>query len=420
MRLCGKPLYAILVMLILLSGCGGKGAPEEKVCPTILIGIILAEDDGGVGQEQKDGYEFALQEINDAGGVYDCQIELSYKDEGKNADIETAQVAVMDLADDGVVAILGASSSDATMRAAAIASYFKVPLIIPAEIGDEVTQRGNQWIFRLSAANIAYTDVAFDMIKNELGTIAKIAILFERTAFGESAAVTAATSAMERGLEVVSYEGFSSAAADYSEIMEHVEVSEPDVFYIISSNPSQVQNILKAIEDQYLDGKILIGHGSGFAARDFLYSGNNNLNADTENIMLVLPWSTDMPWHGIDKFSFEYTAFTGYPPVSHNVEAYVALQVVKEALEEVLQNNQEGWMDELEGEEFILDFREALAQALRDFRGSQYETVMGPVEFDATGQSSQEAILVQVIEGELYTIYPPAYAVHSPVYIKGW
>ena len=77
-------------------------------------------------------------------------------------------------------------------------------------------------------------------------------------------------------------------------------------------------------------------------------------------------------------------------------------------------------MDEIEGEELILGFREALAQALRDFRGSKHETVMGPVEFDATGQSGQGAILVQVIEGQLYTIYPPEYAVHRPVYIKGW
>jgi branched-chain amino acid transport system substrate-binding protein len=411
-------MCVILASLVLISGC--KRSSEEKVCPPILIGVILAEDDGGIGQEQKDGYEFALQEINEAGGVFDCQIELSYKDEGKGTDIETAQVAVMDLADDGVVAVLGATSSDATMRAAAIASYFEVPMIIPAEIGDEVTQRGNQWIFRLSAANVTYANVAFDMIKSELGTVANTAILFERTAFGESAAVTAATSAMERGLDVVSYESFSSAAADYSEIMEHVEASQPAAFYIISSNSSQAQSLLNAIEDQNLDGSILVGQGSGFANRDFLYTGNNNLKDDTENIMLALPWSKDMPWHGIEKFCFEFEAYAGYPAVSHNVETYVALHLLVEALEEVVQNNEEGWMDELEGEEFILGFREVLAQALKNIRGSKNETVMGPVEFDATGQSSQGAILVQVIEGELYTVYPPAYAVHRPVYIKGW
>ncbi|MCJ7625578.1 MAG: ABC transporter substrate-binding protein [Anaerolineaceae bacterium] len=420
MRLCRKALCAILAMLVLFSGCVFKKSTEETVCPPIQIGVILAENDSGIGQEQKDGYEFALQEINEAGGIFGCPIELSYQDEGKDADIETAQVAVLDLADEGVVAILGATSSDATMRTAAIASYFKIPLVIPAEIGDEVTQRSNQWIFRLNTANISYSNVAFNMIKSELGTIANVAILFERTAYGESAAVSAATSAMERGLEVVGYEGYSSAAADYSAIIEHVELSQPDAFYIISSDATQAQNLLTAIEDQYLDGKIIIGHGSGFAGRDFLYNGNNDLNDGTENIMMVMPWSKDMPWHGIEKFCFEFDAYAGYPAVSHNVEAYVALQVVREALEEVVQNNQVDWMVELEVEEFIMGFREALAQALRDFRGSDHETVLGPVEFGASGQSSQEAILVQVIEGQLYTIYPPAYAVHDPVYIKGW
>jgi ABC-type branched-subunit amino acid transport system substrate-binding protein len=426
MKLIKKWNSLFLLLLFILSGCSfGKSTLPEKCLP-IRIGVLIADEGQERGFEQKKGYEMALAEINQDGGIQGCQIELIYKNEGEETDTESAQVSVLQLADENVIAIIGGTTNNPTMRAAAIASYFKVPFLIPSPTSDEITQRGNQWIFRLRATNDTDARTAFEMVRSELGTGANVVILYEQSPYGESSAVVAATAALAQDLNVNGYYSFTTQSSDLTSLAEQVVELGPEVVYIISSGQEQTVNVLGALRSQRFSTNMMIGHGPGFTERSFLYDGNEEIFDNLNNIILVANWSTDLPWAGMDRFIEDFKIYSqqaGYNntlPVIRNVETYTALHLVADALDGLkLKVSDSKNEPELTGDK-LKEFRESLTSELRNLNADQRETLFGPVSFDGTGQNRQSSILVQVMNGKIVTVYPSRYAVQSPYYIGGW
>jgi ABC-type branched-subunit amino acid transport system substrate-binding protein len=312
------------------------------------------------------------------------------------------------------------------MRAAAIASYFKVPFLIPSPTSDEITQRGNQWIFRLRATNDTDARTAFEMVRSELGTGANVVILYEQSPYGESSAVVAATAALAQDLNVNGYFSFTTQSSDLSSLAEQVVELGPEVVYIISSGQEQTVNVLGALRSQRFSTNMMIGHGPGFTERSFLYDGNEEIFDNLNNIILVANWSTDLPWAGMDRFIEDFKIYSQQAeynntlPVIRNVETYTALHLVADALEGLKLTVSDSKNEpELTGET-LKEFRESLTNQLRNLNADQRETLFGTVSFDGTGQNRQSSILVQVMNGKIVTVYPSRYALQSPYYIGGW
>jgi branched-chain amino acid transport system substrate-binding protein len=426
MNLFHKGKSITILLLFILSGCSFGKSAKAVQCLPIRIGVIIAHETQESGMEQKKGYEMALADINQAGGIQGCPIELIYKNEGEETDTEAAQVAVMQLADENVLAILGGTTNDATMRAAAIASYFKVPLLIPSATSDEITQRGNQWVFRLSASNKSDAGTAFEMVRNELGAGAKTVILYEQTSYGQSAAVVTATAAIAQEMDVIGYFSYSTQNGDLTALAEQVTELEPEVVYIISSDQAQASGLLGTLQMQHLSANMVIGHGPGFMDRSFLYDGNQEVYTYLDHLILVANWATDLPWHGMEKYKHDFQVYSqehdqvSTIPVIDNVETYSALHLMAGALEQLTLTTPNGKKNQdLIGDQ-LKDYREKLAQALRNLDVNQRDTLFGPVVFDGTGQNMQTTVLVQVLEGSLVTVYPPKYAVQEPDYVSGW
>src|SRR5512142_2240556 len=96
-----------LALVLLLSACKAAPASSTIPCPPLLVGVVVAESGTSGAQEQRDGYELALSEINQAGGVQNCPVKLVYESEGSPANPDDAQVAMLNLSDQGVLAVLG-------------------------------------------------------------------------------------------------------------------------------------------------------------------------------------------------------------------------------------------------------------------------------------------------------------------------
>lgn len=415
-----KPcLCAVLLLLsIMLSACNKSN--RKVPCPPIRVGILLASDDSKAGADQKMGYEFALREINKAGGVQGCPIQLVYENEGLSDDPEIAQVALLSLADEGVVTIIGATTNEATTKAAAIAKSLQIPLIIPSVASNDFIQKENQWVFRLSASNGMEADTAFTLVKSKLSTEAKVAILFEKTTFGESAAIAAAESAMERNLQVVMYQRFDPSASDFNQYFDQAAELEVNTIYMITSQPETAQVLINSANKS--DGSFhVIGAGNGFTSAEFLYDEKGKANSSLKTTLIVTPWAGDLPWKGIADYIKNFQQFSNGKIVASaaNVEAYTALQVAANAINEALLDDVNGWLEKLNTVENLPGFREALSQALRNYNNSD-ETLMGPVNFDSTGQNSQQSVLIQLISGQITTVFPSTFAKRSPIFTMGW
>jgi hypothetical protein len=75
----------------------------------------------------------------------------------ESAQSDEVQVAVRELVEDEkVLALVGATSNEATMRAASLVNFFNLPMIVPTAGGDNLLPSNNLWAFRLSAPGSDY------------------------------------------------------------------------------------------------------------------------------------------------------------------------------------------------------------------------------------------------------------------------
>jgi branched-chain amino acid transport system substrate-binding protein len=343
---------------------------------------------------------------------------------------------MLELVEKDVIAVMGGTSTNATKRAAALSQYFKIPLLISTDTGDDITVTGTQWLFRIPPQNKAYAAAAFDMVKATLTGQANIAILYEHSEYGESAAVAAGNSVLAHGLNLVSYQGYNPVQIDYATVLNNIKNAAADVVYLISTDPVQAsalitafrnpQTVARNIQFTSLGVTMVIGNGSGFTSHHFLYDNAGNLTANLDNLFITVPWQSDLPWKGSSQFEANVKAYqqankgdTQLQAVSRIVEAYTSLKVVVNAMNELVLRTP-GWEGKLSGPESLNSFREDLVKALRSPGGQSWESLMGPITFDAEGQNSLEGLLVQVIDGKLMTVYPEKYKVHDVVFTKGW
>ncbi len=92
------------------------------------------------------GANFAVEEINAAGGTLGQPIQLIVEDNGSKAG-ETATILRKFISQDKVVAVLGGLTSSSTMEGAPLAQAAKLPLLTPSATNIAVTKIGD-YIFR--------------------------------------------------------------------------------------------------------------------------------------------------------------------------------------------------------------------------------------------------------------------------------
>ena len=415
--------YALSAILILSMTACQISLPFQQAfgCPKIPIGVVIAAETVVGAQEQAEGYDQAVREVNKAGGVKNCPITVVYnRSEGAQTNLEAVQTAMLDLSNkEGVVAILGATSNGASKRVAALSGYINTPIIITTDTADDVFNSRNQWLFRLSLANSAYAEAAFSMAIDNLDTPPGVAIFYEHNEYGESAAVSSGTVAINLNLTISSYTGYNPGSDNYLEVLEKLKSdvgsSTNNILYIISSNSSQALAIVARVKEMKLPFTYIIGNGSGFSSRDFLYDANGAPNPDLDKVIVTLPWTMDLAWKGIPELNTTLLAqrktdkpnLPPYPMVSRTAQAYVGLNLVVEVLKTLSETNLKDWaLVMAKPTTFAATFRPLIAENLRNLKGSDHTGIMGPIEFDANGELKTKPLLAQFIEGQLVTIYP--------------
>jgi len=297
-----KKLFVQLILLVsvavLVSGCKVKASDLAQQFAVGSIWQVSDLDEDGtlewetaslVAREQYAGLSEASQALDGLNLT-----EVVFGEGNRQADV---QVAIRDMVEEvagqqsperPVVALLGATSNEASMRAAAVANFFNIPMVVPTANGDSLFPSNNLWAFRLSAPGSAYAEFVFGTVLTDLKASGmlednkqierlKIAVLYEANTFGESAAVATAEAAMAEKVGIAVYEKFPPVRPDdtrLKELAEDLLRHEVDLVYMISSEPSVAVNLVQTFKDEYGDQAlpILVGQAGGFASPDFLNS----------------------------------------------------------------------------------------------------------------------------------------------------
>lgn len=266
-----KYLALAVATAVALSACGKKeeakpaaeaaapAAPSEVV---VKIGHAapLSGPVAHLGKDTEYGVGIALDEANAEGltiGGQKVKFELVSDDD--QADPKTATQVAQRFVDNKVAGVIGHLTSGATVPASKIYADNTIPQISPSATNPSYTAQGYKTAFRLIADDAQQGKALADFAVNQLAA-KKVAVIDDRTAYGQGLADEFEKAAKAAGAEVVKREFTTDKATDFTAILTGIKGAKPDlVFY--GGMDAQSGPMAKQMKKLGLDAKLLSGDG---------------------------------------------------------------------------------------------------------------------------------------------------------------
>jgi len=185
-----------------------------------------------IGKDTENGVRMAIDDLNAQGPVIGgkrIKFELVAEDDA--GEPRQATAVAQKLCDSKVAGVVGHLQSGTTIPASSIYNKCGLPHITAAATNPDVTKRGFNTTYRVIAndnalgAAVAY--FAHDALK-----IKTVAIIDDRTAYGQGLADVFKATAEQKGIQVVALEYTNDKATDFTAILTAIKSKKPDaIFY---------------------------------------------------------------------------------------------------------------------------------------------------------------------------------------------
>ena len=255
---------ALLLTMLALAGCG-KTASDQAAASgeqVIRIGSVapLTGPQAHLGKDNENGTRMAIEDANAKGiviGGKKVHFELISEDD--QADPKTATIVAQKLADNKVRGVIGHLNSGTTIPAAKIYSDNGIPQISPSATAVSYTHQGFKTAFRVMA-NDAQQGHALGMyaVKN-LG-VKRIAVIDDRTAYGQGLADEFIKAAHAAGADIVSHEYTSDKSVDFTAVLTAVKGKQPELLFY-GGMDAQGGPMARQIKALALNVKYMMGDG---------------------------------------------------------------------------------------------------------------------------------------------------------------
>jgi len=184
-----------------------------------------------LGKDNEMGARMAIEELNAKGvklGGKDVKFELLSEDDG--ADPKQGTAAAQKLVDAKVAGIIGHLNSGTTIPASKIYSDAGIPQISPSATNPKYTQQGFKTAFRVVANDAQLGGTLGRYAVKELNA-KSIAIVDDRTAYGQGVADEFRKAAVAAGGKVVGREFTTDKATDFNAILTKLKGANPDLVF---------------------------------------------------------------------------------------------------------------------------------------------------------------------------------------------
>jgi branched-chain amino acid transport system substrate-binding protein len=211
----------------------------------VLAGSALAQDlvvkighvgptSGSIahlGKDNEMGARMAIEELNAKGvmiGGKKAKFELLAEDDA--ADPKQGTAAAQKLVDSKVQGVVGHLNSGTTIPASKIYSDAGIPQISPSATNPKYTRQGYKTTFRVVADDVHLGGTlgryAVEQLKGK-----NIAVIDDRTAYGQGVADEFEKGAKAKGGKIVGREFTNDKATDFTAILTSLKAKNPDVIF---------------------------------------------------------------------------------------------------------------------------------------------------------------------------------------------
>jgi len=184
------------------------------------------------GKDNENGARMAIEELNTQNitiGGKKVKFELVAEDDA--ADPKQGTAAATKLCDAKVNGVVGHLNSGTTIPASKIYNDCGIPEITPSATNPKYTQQGFKTAFRILANDNALGAGLALHAANNL-KLKKVAIIDDRTAYGQGVAEVFKKTAQAKGIQIVDEQYTTDKATDFMAILTSIKSKGPDgVFY---------------------------------------------------------------------------------------------------------------------------------------------------------------------------------------------
>ncbi|MCW5258586.1 branched-chain amino acid ABC transporter substrate-binding protein [Verminephrobacter aporrectodeae] len=267
----------LTVLAVVAAAGGGVACAQEQV---VKIGHVapLSGPQAHYGKDNENGARMAIEELNAQGitiGGKKIRFELQAEDDA--ADPKQGAAVAQKLCDSKVAGVVGHLNSGTTIPASKIYHDCAIPMVTGAATNPNLTKPGYKTTFRIIASDSALgaglATYAADTLK-----LRTVAIIDDRTAYGQGVAEVFKKTAIAKGIKVVDEQFTTDKATDFMAILTAVKAKSPDAVFYGGMDP-QAGPMLRQMEQLGMGNmKFFSGDGSCTAEIAKLSGGAKTLS----------------------------------------------------------------------------------------------------------------------------------------------
>jgi len=229
------PLAAALAACV--TACGGE-APQPKAkaeAPELVVKIAHAGPLTGSiahqGKDDENGVALAVIQANAQKLVIGGQrVRFVMASEDDQADPKIGTLVAQKLVDAKVAAVIGHLNSGVSIPASDIYARAGIPMISGAATNPLLTERGMKTVFRTVGRDDQQGPAIALYIAKQMKA-RKVAIVDDKTAYGEGIAVEVEKSLRAAGVSVVAHERTTDKETDFKSILTRIKAKDADLVF---------------------------------------------------------------------------------------------------------------------------------------------------------------------------------------------
>ena len=394
---------AVAGLGLTLAACGGSGTtatPSPGTPITIGVSVSLTGDFSSDGPALEKGYDLWAQDVNAKGGLQGHKVTMKYVDDASSTQQVVTNYTNM-ITSDKVDLVFGPFSSLLTIPASTVVDRYGYAFPEPAGGGPSVFNRGLKSVFFVQPAAIEDNLVSYSkwLLSLPAGQRPTSAAYAPQDDPFTQPQVDKAKSLLEAGgITTAYYKVYPAETHDFSALAQQVVNSKADAVILGTQLPDALA-FPQAFIQQHFNPKTIIETTGPDQGASF----SDPLGANTEGVMVPAGWTASATAYGNDTFVKEYIAKYGGAAADISAdaaEAYSVGQVVDQA------SARANSIDN--------------AKLITQLHSGTYNTVQGPMSFDATGKpvGGVGVYIEQWQNGSAIFVYPTTVAVKPPEFPK--
>ena len=315
-----------------------------------------------LGKDEENGVRMAIDELNARKlqiGGRPVQWKLEAGDD--IGDPGQAAALAQRFCDKKVAGVVGHLQSGTTLPAAKIYNDCNIPNITPAATNTSITEAGYDASFRVIANDKAMVDALLDYAVKHRG-IKRVAIIDDRTAYGQGIVKLFEAAAAERDVQIVDKQYTSDKATQFAPILTAIKGHKPDAIFF-GGMDAQAGPILRQMSQLAMNQTQFLGGDAQCSERlpvmaDKAPALKNVVCVMSGSSLAKMPGGTAWKQKYDQRFPGQYQVYSPY--------AYDATMVLAQAMLRADSAQVEAYLPRL--------------------RQSHYEGVTGTIEFDSQGE----------------------------------